>query len=453
MEYALKLLSEIPKYWHTWFGLLLAECCLFPFAWFLKEFSVSSWFNFILSLVLAIIIFVVWHLTNRTPKTHRDKIGFVVSIYCADKQSQNTIRDDFVLTLKRLIKSGSNGEHFQFIEIPRHISCNINSAAEAIKLQVKTRSHFVLYGRSRTRLINAKESHYIELDALVGHNPIPTSVQKRLSNEFSELLLKKIIINKENGLFEFEITSEFTELVAKYIMGMASGLSGDLNYAELLFEEVQSKLAAVSWSLSNPTPLIKLRERLPARLVEIREAKTEKILNEWFETYNDDLIDLLNIELLKFDQRSTSIVVLHAKAIYAFIKNRNVNDAIKLIKSCPNSSRGAVWHVNLAFLFAYKGNLRQSLQHYRNAEKLKIEILTLNQTEAFTTHILSIEPDKAQLYFCLGYINWKIKGDSLQAISDYRQFVDNVDAVEFSEQVTYANKWIDELSMMLAKPQ
>lgn len=443
MEKVSQILSEIQKSWHTWFGLALAESSVFVLATFLKQFAeVSSLHNLIICVIVALTIVCIWFVTNTLPKTRKNKIGFVVSISCDDEQSHKLIRDDFIVTLRKLIASSPTGKYFQFIEIPSHEACKIIDSDDAQKLRVRTRSHFILYGRSRTRKIDSKDQHYIELDGLVIHNPIPTNVQQQLALEFSELLPRKLSVDKEAGLFAFELTSEWVELVAKYIMGIAAEVSGDLIHAELLFNEVQTKLVTARKDFHI---YIKLKERLPIRLAEIREARSDCYLNQWFISHDEEYIDKLYIEISKPDQRAVSVRTLNFKAIYVFIKTRDVDESIKLIKSCPKNTRDAVWHLNLAFLEAYKGSLKTALRHYRNSDKLKIELLTLSQIENFMEYILSIEPDKAQIYYCLGYINWKIKGDNLQAIKDYRHFIEMANPSQYEEQIFYAIKWVEEL--------
>lgn len=105
-----------------------------------------------------------------------------------------------------------------------------------------------------------------------------------------------------------------------------------------------------------------------------------------------------------------------------------------------------VWHMNVAFLEAYKGNLRKSTQHYRNAINLNIYDETLQQVEDFIVYILSVEPERYHLFFSLGYINWKIKGDNIKAIEDYQSFLSQVKAGEYIQEAELAREWINEMS-------
>lgn len=437
-----KLLG-IQKIWHTYLGLIAAESfAIASFTLFLKQIEIPFWGIGIAALVTAIIILGIWLYSRSYPKTKKNKIGFVVSISCEDDQSHNKIRDDFVITLRKLVTAGNSGKHFQFIEIPRHISSTIIDYDNAKKLIKNTKAHFALYGRCRTRQINSSDHNFIELDGVVAHGPIPKPIKDQLSSEFTELLPRKLAICKENDIFAFELTSEWTDLVAKYIIAIASAISGDLNYAELLFNEVRVKL---SNSKNNIPAYIKLKERLPVRLAEIYEAKAAYCFNKWFSTRDELLIDQLNHEISKIELKNISINANYFKAIGQFLKNRDVNTSIKTVKSCPKSNRDAVWHLNLAFLEAYKGNLNKSLQHYRNSIKFNLSVETLSQIEGFISNILEIEPDKVQLYFCLGYINWKIKGDNIRAIKDYSQFIELADNTTFCEQLHFARKWVEEI--------
>jgi tetratricopeptide (TPR) repeat protein len=300
----------------------------------------------------------------------------------------------------------------------------------------------VLYGRARIRTINSKEQNYIELDGIVAHNPIPDNVKQQLSAEFSELLPRKITIDNENDIFAFELTSEWTELVAKYIIAIAATISGDLSYAEVLYRDVQAKLFISSCNIPAYT---KLKERIPVRLAEIHQAKATYLLNTWSNTHNHDLIEQIYSEVLKIESRTVSIRTIYLKAISVFLMYKDVDQAMKIIKTCPKGHRDAIWHFNLAFLEGYKGNINKAMQHYRNALKFTIEVESLNQIESFLTHIADNEPNACQLYFCLGYINWKIKGDNKQAINDYNRFIELANEDVYNKEVTYAKKWINDL--------
>ncbi|MDR3502169.1 MAG: hypothetical protein P4L79_06250 [Legionella sp.] len=435
-----KILEGIQKLWPTWYGLILSEALVIGLLVPFHTIGIPLIFNIVVCSVLFVAVSLIWYFSNKLPKTKKDKIGFVVSISC-DDDNHKIIRDDFILTLRRLLITGNIGNLFHFIEVPKHIACTIIDQDNARDLRIKTKAHFILYGRSRSRTINSKEHTYIELDGLVVHGQTSDTVKDQLSKEFGELLPRKIAIENVNGFIAFEATSGWVELVAKYIIGIAAEVSGNLDYAEVLFSDVQSKLQ----NHQNIPVYIKLKERLPIRFTEIYEARCILYYNKWRESHEDDILDKLDIELSKIELRRVTYATLNLKAIYQFIKHRNVTESIRLLKSCANSYKDAVWHMNIAFLEAYRGNIKKALQHYRNALKLNVVPESAFEIENFITYILSIEPHNVHLLFCLGYINWKIKEDNMLAISNYNEFISKANPDTYSEQIEYAHKWVAEI--------
>lgn len=236
----------------------------------LERFGIGFSVAVLVLLISAAFVYGIWWYTRRLPRTKVDKVGFVVSISSDDEKEAKKIRTDFVQTIRRLIKRGEVGASFQFIEVPSFISENVVDIDDAQRLRSVTNSHFVLYGRVRVRAISKIEHYFIELDGIVAHKVVSDVFRKSLSKEFSELLPRKIAISAENDLFAFEFTSEWAEIVAKYIIGIAAALSGDLEYAQRLYLDVRDRVG----SKNRQFPIFeKLRQRLPIRIFEISEAR------------------------------------------------------------------------------------------------------------------------------------------------------------------------------------
>ena len=67
------------------------------------------------------------------------------------------------------------------------------------------------------------------------------------------------------------------------------------------------------------------------------------------------------------------------------------------------------------------------------------------QCEEFIQGIIEEEPDRPWLYYCLGLINFRAKGDPVAALKDLRRFVEEVDSQRFAKHVGYARRWIEEI--------
>ena len=390
-------------------------------------------------------LFVVlaWWITRKPAKTPKNKVGFLVSIACENDAESKKLREDFLIPLRQLMKAGKAGTVFHFIELPQYLARGIIEKNDADALRKRCRSHFMLYGRVRLREIEGQDHHFIELDGIVAHNPIPQTVSQLLANEFTELLPKKVLVPANNDLFSFQITSEWAAIVAKYIIGIAAAFSGDLEYAEKLFTDAQEQLK----NKDSEFPIYKkLIERLPIRKSEIKEVKAMIALKAWTKKRDPLNIEELGRFLQKIEQsrKETDPNVLNLRAIYEFLKGRNVDESIKILKTI-NGENDSLWHCNMGFLLAYKGNLKGAIRHYRQAATHRVLPGVIEQVEDFICWVLLAEPDMYQFSYCLGFFNWKVKGDKIQAKKDLIDFIETCPEEQFIKERELALKWLEEL--------
>jgi tetratricopeptide (TPR) repeat protein len=376
-----------------------------------------------------------------------------VSISCANEDEKRKIKEDFTITLRRLLKQGKTGKTFQFITVPDHLAEKIVDQDDAQQVRLKARGHFIIYGRVRERTINKTPYHFLNLDGIVAHNPIPEKTSQRLSKEFSELLPRKVQIARENDMFSFEFTSEWTSFVAKYIIGIASALSGDLTYAENLHKDVSVMLS----DKDDNFPIYRrLRDRLPERLSEIYEARASALYDKWTSSHDQNLITRLGDELEKiepkFCERYRTILL---RSLFLFLSSRDTNAAIAVLNKCNSKIlENIVWRFNLAFLHAYDGNLQEALRQYsRIKEYHSVEAIALAQIEEFICWILGEEPEKHQFYFCLGYINWQMKGDLQQAEDDFEKFLSYSSNGEFVREYKMVDSWLQQIRSVKEREQ
>ena len=296
----------------------------------------------------------------------------------------------------------------------------------------------VVYGRVRLRNINNKECHIIDLEGIVGHKPIAQEISDRLSAEFNELFPRKVQITTDNDLLSFNFTSDWTECVAKYIIGIAAGCSHDLNYAKLLFLEVQQKLE----HLDSDFPIFqKIRERLPIRLAELNLAYARSYFERWRDKFYAPENYQMFAESIKSipDSMPPIYEVFLLKGIEAFLTNRDIDKAIEYTKKCKRFD-GPIWQFNIAFLLAYNGRLSEAIKFYRKGMQYDVEPKTINDVEDFILWILEIEPKKYQLYYCLGFFNRHIKGDKETAINDFEKFTQETSDLQFQKEKRYCSQ-------------
>ncbi|MCK4818339.1 hypothetical protein KA005_21390, partial [bacterium] len=417
------LLDLAQRNWHKPIGLVftVAAAILFEII-LMNSIKASSTTAIIVYSITAISAIIIWFYSNRIPKTPKGKVGFVVCIQYSNEEEQKVIREDFIKTLRKLLKAGSIGHTFHFIEIPQHISEFINDIDDAYTLKSRTRSHFLIFGRVRLRILGGKECHVLELDGIVAHKPIEKEISAQLSKEFSELFPRRLQITTENDLLSLNFTSDWTECVAKYIIGIASACSSDINYAENLYRDVEKKLEGIKTDF----PIFaKLKERLPIRFSEIYNARSKAYLNAWRENKDKEALSQFIFNLNKIsDDLADSYDVLLLRSIEAFLDGRRIKDAIEHTKKCKRYDN-PIWHFNLAFLRAYENDLKKSIRQYRICANYDVSPVTLSEVEDFIVWVLEEEPDKYQYHYCLGFFNWKIKGDLHQSVNDFEAFLSN----------------------------
>ena len=302
-----------------------------------------------------------------------------------------------------------------------------------------------MYGRVRVRVIDGKEHHVIDMNGIVAHKPVSGDVKQLFSLEFSELLPRRVHISKENDLLSFQFTSEWTDLVAKYIMGIAAAMSGDIRYAESMYSEVQERLAGKD---INFPVYKKLVERLPIRISELNEAMAAAAHQSWYETHDPVWLDELGSYLEKVDPSRLELNrVSSLRAIYYFLKERDAEKAISIMLKSKDMNN-ATWYFNMAFLCAYNGDLKRAIRHYRSATALHVQPEVIGQIEDFMCWVLEQESEKYQLHYCLGFFNWQVKGDTIKAVEDFTAFLDSGLDTEYTQERVLAREWIKEVERM-----
>ena len=436
--------DQARKHWPTHFGLLLAE--IFIVTLITSVIAVVSPTPIVAVILYAtgiIIAFLLWKISNRIQKTKKDKVGFVISISTDGQEEQKKIKEDFILTLHELLKAGTSGQSFQIINIPQHIAEKVVDADQAQKLRIKCRAHFIIYGRVRLRSVGGKNEHVIHLEGIVSHTPLPKPVSDNLAKEFTELFPRRIRIASENDVLSFAFTSDWINCVARYIIGIAAACSGDLDYAEKLQNDVERLLA----SKDQKFPIFaRLKQRVPVRLGEINFARALSACERWSHNRDPNEMEEVGHYLDKIPSTFAAIHygVILLKSIFMFVRHRDVKGSIAILKKCKGISN-SIWHYNLAFLYAYTGDLKKAIQRYRSGMNLPVEPSDFAQIEEFIIWVIEQEPVKYQLYYCLGFINLEIKGDQKQAIIDFEKFLSLGNEHEFTEEQKIARKWLAEL--------
>lgn len=412
--------------------------------WFFTDQSDAIWIRALVGAAIALIVYCAWLFSRRVPKTKPGRVGIVVAISCESDEESQHLHADFVTPLRKAIHDGTSGSSLQFIELPRFLTSTIVDKESALKMREKCRAHLLLYGRIRRRTNDNEKFCLMELEGVVAHKPIPTETSVAFGKEFFEIIPRSIKIPAGREFAGFSFTSAWAEIVSKYVLGIAAGLSGELSYAEALFLETREKLKA---SKDGKFPIYtKLLQRLPIRLAEVYEAKALNAYSDWRESGSIESIEELGKALGEMSQSGVERLPSYyfLSAIHHFLRDRNVEQALADLKNVRGF--GGIWYLNVAFLNAYRGNLKSATRNYKNPACKNVELDTIVQVEDFLCRILELEPNKYQLHFCLGVFNAHIKGDPLRATRDFEAFLSEGNPSEFPDERALAKKWIDEMA-------
>lgn len=441
---SVNLIPFIKKHWYSVIGILVAELALALFlATFTNLLGIPLLYAISLIFFCLVLLIIFWIKSKKPPKTPRNKIGFLVSIYCSDESDRLKIKEDLLVPLRSYIKTGKAGELFHFMELQQHNAEICLDYEQAQRIRIQSGAHYMLFGRVRKRPLDDGKIHYIfELEGAVSHAEIPEQHKKNLSKEFSELLPRRVQILAEQDILSFQFTSDWAGLVAKYIIGIATACSGDIAYAEKLYDDVIEGLNSQDTSF----PIFaKLKERLPVRKAELYEAMATAQHREWVESRDNKLIEQMHEWLQKIDKSQQNRPgVLYLSAICAFVKDLDADSAIEFVNKI-NQNNDPTWHLNLAFLYGYKGNLQKSIRHYRSAAQLNIQIDTINQVESFINWVIDNFPEKVQLHYILGFFNWQIREDGALARQNFEFFLKYCGANDFIKEQKLTRDWLEKI--------
>jgi len=396
---------------------------------------------------LLLTISLLWMKSTAIPKASRGRIGIGVAIDCEGDAERKKIAADFISGLRSILLQDHGGDTFQLIDIPQHHAKTITDLEIATRIRLRARCNILVFGSAKVREIQGVQKHVLFMNMQVGHRPIPRQLSQNLSREMAELFPQRLHIDTKNDLFGFEFTSEWIDCVTRYVVGIVASISGDLERSERLFLSLS---ANKHFQLSQTPPIKKLRQRVPIRLGEIYSYRAACEYELWRKDRQMEHIDKMwnhLTSLRNFNPGNYSGRLL--TAIYYFVKERNITAAVREVRKCRDI-RDATWKYSYAFLLAYSGEMMKARRIYRAAFQQYYERSDVPlQTEEFIQWVLQNEPDKIQLQFCLGLLNWKAKGDLQTAMKDFGLFIVSDASKSFPEEVRLAQAYLVNLKTEL----
>jgi tetratricopeptide (TPR) repeat protein len=441
------IIKKILEFWHEPLAMVIALPLVFLLLLYFfsgVDFASVPLLNIAAYVVIVVTIFFLWHFVTRAPRARKNRIGIVVAISAETEEQRIRIQKDFVDALKTSLENSRDILRFDFIVLPRWHAEKITDSDRATEYARKCRAHFLIFGTAKVRTLNKKESHVLNLRQLIIHRPIQTESSKKFSQEMSEVFSGRINIDRENDLIGLELASTWLAEAAKYFIGVAAFISGDLNLSKDVLEELRNSKNLAK--LKGIPGVAKLRRLIPQRLADIYSARANRAHQKWRNTRSIDDLNDANTNVDEYNRILPDTYQYKlARALWLFVAKHDVAGAIRLLESCRGESE-ATWCYSLAFLYAYQGKLDDAERQYKKAFTRPCEQSVFFEVEEFIEWVLGQEPDKFQLHYCIGLINLTAKGDRRRAVRDFESFIAHPNAAKYTAAFEQAKLYIQEIS-------
>jgi hypothetical protein len=407
----------------------------------------NGYTRWIVALAAAVATVLFWLFGQRIPRVPNSRVGIVIAIVTDDEAHARQIRADFVDTLRQLLRSEAHKRAFSLVEFPAHIAIRLLESENPAAFAEASRASVLIFGRARRRRIAGQDVQVLDLQGGVYQQiPIPLKVAKQLEKELQGVLPSRVVISNGNDLVEFEMTSEWIDIMARYATGLLALVSADYLVAEQMLVSVQQRIPRRGQGYRPPIAK-KLQARLPALLIEIYRQQLHSSAQLYF--LRRDVRFLADSEVTA--EKILALVpadygALLTKAMCAFVLRHDVGEAHATLDRCK-AALDAAWRYSKAFLCAFDGDMFAARTHYAAAFRHRRSDPTVAiQCEEFIQLQIERWSDKHQLHFCQALINLSGKVDLVAARRDFELFLTSADERLFREEFAIARLEIERMS-------
>lgn len=402
-----------------------------------------TWAGLVTAGLLGALTRALWTFTNRMPRVPKGHVGFVIAVTADNAAQERQLRADFVAQIRKLIEPDKQITRFYVLEMPQWVAKRCVDLPTAAQILSEARGHIMIYGVAKRRLLNAQDSHFLEIEGVVRHSPISDQARAALGSDFRSVLPPRVFFPVNNDAFAFAATSEWTEVAARYVIALAALVSGDVAYAEKLLLSVESRLRSGGKSAA---PLQEVARKLPRRFIDLYNIWLGTLNEAYFVSRSRSFVedgDRVASELLLRDPNHYAAQLF--KALAHFVLRRDLWAARQAAFSCRRI-KDQTWRYSYAFLLAYEGNTKKAREQYEIAFKGRVENVTVPvQVEEFMQLVLEEEPQMVQLHFFSGLVNLRAKNDLDGAERDLSQFMRLPDSAKYPDEVALAEKYLAEI--------
>ena len=427
--------------------LIILLIALGVFIW-LSPWSDSFYTGLAKSLIAVLFLAIVeiyWFWSTRLPITPDGKIGLVIAIRCESAKERLRLKSDFAHALREEI-SKNNPSLFHVFEASEYQSNQVLDHVQAVEYLRQTRSHLLIWGQCRRRLHNGEPTYVLDLSESVRHAPVPKEVSFLLGQDMRMAFPQKVLIPEKHEALGFSVTGDIVTIAAQFTLGIASLISGDPITAFDLHESVWREAKQLAEKGDDQADSYQMLQYRCANLLVLSGLNA---LRMYYLQKPDGFLGPMKRYLDRVQEIDPGNYSAHLlKGTYLFLKD-DIDGAKKEIKLAKND-RNAQWQYSLAFLEAYEGNLEQAHKIYKRAFKGSVPDVTPLEVEMFMCDVLDKQPEKIQLSYCLGLVNYFVKHDLTSAMRDFQTFIEKAtEGNTFSPSVIFAKQYLAEIQASL----
>ena len=181
------------------------------------------WTARIAGLTLASIIFIIWLLSRRYPKTQKGKVGIIIAIRSNTLEAEK-IRNDVVEKFLEIMKSSGVSRYLDLLVLKDFQAKKVIDEKTALRVSNECAGAFIIWGKSLSyRVDNGNNQYGFDLSYQVRHRPLVPPAQAMVAQGFQEALVnKKWEFLERDTLRGIRITAANIREIALYVIGFAA---------------------------------------------------------------------------------------------------------------------------------------------------------------------------------------------------------------------------------------
>ena len=191
-----------------------------------------GWMNLVIDIAVSFTVYAIWWCSTRVKKHPKNVVGIDLVLVCDTREQEKRVRADFVETLKEVL---SNGEvPFSFIMHSKSKAGDIGDLKGASRFMDISGGRFLIKAKAKLRKIDDEERNVVEMVCTVSHSKVQSRVKEFLAEEIDNSMRKDDIISHNNDIYQFRNAAERVDVSTRYILALASLVSGDYGFSRSL---------------------------------------------------------------------------------------------------------------------------------------------------------------------------------------------------------------------------